>query len=611
MLTVKIGVMRMARPFQSDSYMKNAKSRNVFQQSKNMNLEKDLSQQKKDRLKSWITFYRHNMARFVEHYMGVKLYPYQRFWINLIAMSTNFLGVASRASAKSWLIAVYAIAKCILYPGTIVALCSSTKAQAGLIISSKCVSLIGEHPNIAREVSGYVTTQNKWEVSFHNGSKIDVVISDDRGRGHRSTVSVLEERRLIPTEDIDSIIRPFAVVRQPPYLMKQEFSYLKEEPQEIIITSAYYKSHEWWVEAKKLIKMIVDNDSDVKAIFLDYLICLKHGIKTQKQMKKEKEKFDPISFLMEYGNVPYSSSNSSFFKVNLFKREIKTPWLPLRDSLQKKNPYDIRKTVGEKRIVAVDIAMRKGSANDNTVISCARLLPTKKGWKTEYSYIESHNGKNANLQALRIKQLFYEFTNNEGVLVLDIANFGITVYDILTSVTKDETRGIEYPALTVMNHESLNDKVIEELRDRTLGQNAIPCIYPINATLALNSAIAVSFRDRLKRRMISFLVDDNTMEEALIRVGNKDIIDQEDPDYKAFILQAAVQTTLLINECISLESSMLNGQIKLDEPSGGRKDRYTSCSYLNYYVSLIDKELLKDTNKKSNLEALMDVTYFL
>lgn len=145
--------------------------------------EKEMTRQKKDRLKSWVTFYRNNPSYFVEHYMGVNLFPYQRFWINLISKSTEFLGIASRASAKSWLIAVYSIARCILYPGTTVALLSSTKAQAGLIISEKCVALRDEHPNIARETAGIVTNQNKWEMTFLNGSKIRVIISGEGGRG--------------------------------------------------------------------------------------------------------------------------------------------------------------------------------------------------------------------------------------------------------------------------------------------------------------------------------------------------------------------------------------------------------------------------------------------
>lgn len=163
--------------------LKNMKHFTKADEPLKMLTEKEMTKAKRDRLKSWITMYRHNPSIFVEHYMGVKLYPYQRFWIDLMPRSSEFVGIASRASAKSWLIAVYAIARCILYPGTTVALASSTKAQAGLIISEKCKSLRDEHPNIARECSGLVTNQNKWEMTFHNGSKINVVVSGEGGRG--------------------------------------------------------------------------------------------------------------------------------------------------------------------------------------------------------------------------------------------------------------------------------------------------------------------------------------------------------------------------------------------------------------------------------------------
>jgi len=37
-----------------------------------------------------------------------------------------------------------------------------------------------------------------------------------------------------------------------------------------------------------------------------------------------------------------------------------------------------------------------------------------------------------------------------------------------------------------------------------------------------------------------------------------------------------------------------NGLVKLVEPAGSRKDRYTSVSYMNYYISLMDTDLLRD-----------------
>ena len=560
----------------------------------------DMTRQKKDRLKSWITFYRKNPSYFIEHYMGITLFAYQRFWVNLIARSTEFLGIDSRASAKSWLIGVYAIARCILYPGTTVALASSTKAQAGLIISEKCKAIHDESSNVQRETVNIVTNQNKWEMTFKNGSKINVVISGEGGRGHRSHVTVLEERRLIPTEVIDSVIRPFLVSRQPPHMKKMKYAVieeLREEPQEIIITSAYYKSHEWWPEAKKILREMAAGDPDTKGLFVDYLISLKHGIKTRKQMVKEKAKLDPITFLMEYGNIPYGSSSTSFYKLELFNRTIKRSWRPIRDEVfitEKKNVYDIPKLSEEYRIVSVDVAMRSGPKNDNTIILCARLFPTRKGWQTEISYLESHNGVNTSIQVQRIKQIYEEFKGD--ALVLDLLNSGISVFDGLTSITKDEVRGLEYPAYTVMDDSEgwIDTRVWEELKDRTLGADAIPCIFPIVGSPGLNSAIFVSLRDRLRRRLVHFLVDDNTEEEYLIKAGNKDILDQDNTGVRAYLLQAHLQTTLLINECISLDSVFNNGLVKLVEQPGARKDRHTAISYLNYYVSKMDIALLRE-----------------
>lgn len=578
--------------------------------------EKDMTESKKDRLKSWITFYRFNPSYFVEHYMEVNLYPYQRFWINLISRSTEFIGIASRASAKSWLIAVYAIARCILYPGTIVALASSTKAQAGLIISEKCQMLYDKHPNIARECSSITSNQNKWEMTFHNTSKINVVVSGEGGRGHRSHVTVLEERRLIPNAIIDSVIRPFLVSRQPPYLEKPQYAEIEElheEPIEIIITSAHYKSYEWWPETKKFLKAMAAGDNDIKAVFFDYLIVMRHGIKTRKQMKKEKDTLDPVTFLMEYGNIPYGSSTNSFYKLGLFNRTVKRSWRPMTDEMaitKEKNIYDIPKKADEIRILSVDVAMRAGSTNDNTIITCARLLPSKKGWLTEITYLESHNGMSTNLQALRIKQIYTEFKAD--VLILDVANAGIGVYDSLSSVTKDEVRGVEYDPYTVMATPDIDDKVYEELFARTLGKDALPVIFPITGSASLNSVIAIKFRERLKKRLVSFLVDDNTEEEFLIGARDKNILEQDDSTVRSYLLQANLQTTLLINESISLEMSMAGaaGLVKLVEPAGARKDRYTSVSYLNYYVSIMDTELLKDKYVGSDESEFLGVTMF-
>ncbi len=72
---------------------------------------------------------------------------------------------------------------------------------------------------------------------------------------------------------------------------------------------------------------------------------------------------------------------------------------------------------GEIRIISADIALCEGKQNDNSVYSLFRLLPDKETYKRQVVHIESYNGANSDQQALRLKQLFYDFEADK--LILD------------------------------------------------------------------------------------------------------------------------------------------------------------------------------------------------
>ncbi len=160
-----------------------SRSRNQFLRPKNMTKSSEITKEKKDRLISWITFYRLNVHRFIQHYLGIKLYPYQILWIWGMGVKDSFFTVASRSVAKSWLIGLYAVSRCILYPNSKVVIVSSTMAQAAIIISEKIQGMCNDYPNVAREILTVTTGQNKHEVLFYNGSVIKVVASRDSARG--------------------------------------------------------------------------------------------------------------------------------------------------------------------------------------------------------------------------------------------------------------------------------------------------------------------------------------------------------------------------------------------------------------------------------------------
>jgi len=442
----------MAKGFQSDA-RKNSNTGDVFEKRKDMVRHDVLEGERKERMKRWITFWRRNPHRFIEDYLGVRLYPYQVLMIWMLQKSDLAYIVASRASAKSWLIAVWSLTLGILYPGMKVVICAKTLKQGGIIISEKMNMLRNSHPNVAREIKKLVSNNNEYQVILHNGSSIIVVPSSESARGNRANYIIVEESRLVPREILEFVITPFLEVRSPPYKTKPEYLNKKELMEEGVIsyiTSAGYKAEYWYDYVKSCILQVAKGDKTYSFIALDYLISVFHNIKTVSMIKKETERMDRSGVQMEYLNIPSGESGESFVQAKMFKRNLKKAFYPQRISTYnpKKNPYDVDRTTGEIRLLSVDVAVRANQINDNTIVSCIRLIPNiKKGYLRQLSYIESFKGVNTVVQAKRVKEIYHDF--NGDYIVLDFRNAGASLFDIMTQITPSEERGIELPAMTI------------------------------------------------------------------------------------------------------------------------------------------------------------------
>jgi hypothetical protein len=157
-----------------------------------------------------------------------------------------------------------------------------------------------------------------------------------------------------------------------------------------------------------------------------------------------------------------------------------------------------------------------------------------------------------------------------------------------------------------MDRSEIDQKVKDELRQRTSGTNALPIIFLISGTPILNNDIHVAFRSSLQKKLWSFLIDADEAEDFLLRT-QKDFFNADDSTMRAYLLHPYVQTSLFIAETVNLAMQVVSQNIKLTEGSG-RKDRYISVAYGNYLASLLDKELLKESEGGDDLEALLGVT---
>jgi hypothetical protein len=567
---------------------KNIQTQGIFKQRKDMTIREEISFEKRENLKKWITFYRRNPVRFIETYFEIKLFAYQKLMIWMLQRSDLAYVVASRASAKTWITGVWALTLATLYPGIKIKICAKTMKQASELLSDKLQSIRDTHPMVNRELDTIVCNANGNYASFFNGSSIRVVPSADSARGGRCSYLIIDESRLVSKEIIESVMIPMMETRNPPYrqiVPYSDNSLYEEEGRISYITSAGYKSESWFQYVKTTIKRMLSGDETANFMALDYLICLKHGIKTKQMLRNEMQDLDDVTKQLEYLNIPSGQSGKSFFRISLFPRRMKRAYYPqyMDNYNAKKNPYDVPKTEGEIRILSLDIAARANKTNDITSIWVARLIPKiGVGYSRQLIYGESHKGENALFQAKRTKQIFHDL--NCDYIAMDILNVGAFLYDILTQLTPDEERGIEYDPMTIAENFELDipEKAKEDLVKRTYGVNAKPVIFPITGSQDLNSEIAFAFKDTLKRKLWDFLIGDAEAEEFLLK-NYKELL-TDDGEFKAFLLNVYVQTNLLIGECLNLNMEMVNGRVKLTETPGSHKDRYSSVSYLNYVV---------------------------
>lgn len=560
-------------------------------------------------LLDWVTFYRRNPSRFVQHYFNMSLHLYQHIILYLMAYFPSICIVAARSAAKSFIVAIYACMQAVLYPGSRIVIASATKKQARLIVSEKIKKeILPNAPLLQAEIDTIKDGQNEIEITFKNTSSIVVVAATENSRGYRATVLIYEEFRMIKKFIIDTVLSPFLVTRQVDcYTDNPDYEELIEEPKEIYISSAWYRNHWMWGLIKNLTKDMIFKEGSV-VIAMDYSVTLMHKIKTRKYLLKERRKLDPVSWAIEYENQMIAENAHAYFTYEMLSKNqvLKHPFYPKKDDelfKRGRKKFSLPKQTGEIRIISCDIAAEAGEKNDNSVYSCIRLLPeskeykvsdatgdriqVKQGYRRQLVYLEARNGAETTEQAIRIKQLFYDF--DADYCVLDGRNMGVSIYDSLAKVLYDEQRSREYPPWTCMN-----DK---EWAKRLVIAGQVPVVFVIKATVELNSKIAVAMRTALDSGMFELMVNHTEgVEELQQRIPEYGSLDIED---QIFYERPYMETSALINEMINLEYTVMNqtGIIRIEERPGARKDRYTSVSYGNYFSELLEKDLLSDSSE--------------
>ena len=537
----------------------------------------------------WGSYYRQNIDIFVRDYLQLDFLKW--FQLMLLVMMDRariFLWIAARGMGKSFLIAIFAVVRCILYPGTKVVITSGTRGQSINILEKIQTELMPASPNLRNEIdmSNTKFTGQDAKIMFKNTSYIKVVTASDNARSNRANILIVDEFRMVKKDTIDTVLKKFLTSRRmPPYkeltLEERKAEYAKEPNKSCFLSSAYFKDHWSYHKMLDTFKLMLD---DTKTDFMcgfPYQLSIQEGLLFPEDVEGDmlETDFNEIKWSMEMEATWFGDEDGAFFDFNSISkdRRIQFPMLPGSVASLLGNNQKIRipiKQNGERRILSADIALMssKKHNNDASAVFINQMIPTKSGrYTNNIVYGDTFEGMHTEDQALIIRKLYDEFSCD--YIVLDCTGLGLGVYDALVRDMVDPDTGEIYPALSCCNN--------QEMADRCTARGAEKAIWAIKGSPQLNSECAVLLREGFRSGKIRLLVTEYDAESILPEIKGYNSLSVAE---KVKVQMPYIHTTLLVNELVNLQHEESGGRVRVFERSGMRKDRYSSLSY-NYYVS--------------------------
>ncbi|MDU5350015.1 MAG: terminase family protein [Peptostreptococcus sp.] len=581
----------MAKDNKDWEFYTKTKKRRTIHPNKQKAYEKSLSE--------WVMFWRENPHRFAQDYLGIRLKWFQELILYEFDKKTNSIFIGTRGVGKSFLIALFACCMAILYPNSKIVIVCATKGQAIELINSKIEKeLCNMSVMLRKEIKDFESKQDEKTVRFKNGSFITATNASVNRRGKRATILIVDEAVQLDKLILEQVCQPFLNnIPEYSYRRNPKYSnYSEYENKTIYLTSAWLKAHYFYQDYYIPFVKKMANGKDNFVINIPVATSIREGLISESRVEELKEQMDSISYLMETEAVFFGENANAFFNLdeidkcrritNVFYPPTSVDWI--NEKSKQVKSWDIPKVDGEIRVLSADIALQAGAKNDNSIYSLLRLIPKGKTWKKELVCMESYNGLQAEFQALRLKQLFYDFGCDR--MIIDAHGIGMTVYNELEKEIYDNERGVTYPAWTSYNKDG--DTEFNE----TDSDGALAIMYAMKATLESNHEMAMKLKsDFMSNKLLLPDNDINAKELLNDTIGLSSLSGEKQAKY----LAPFAQTTLLVGELVNLAYDILNGKVKIKEKNTARKDRYSSLAYGNYLCNLIIEEKLK-SDKSEN-----------
>lgn len=565
-------------------------------------LEKDKEQKIMETVAWRAAYYRNNPQRYVSEVLGITLKLFQKILLWCM-MHYNFtMYLAARGQGKTYLTALFCCVRCILFPGTKIVLSSGTLKQANEVLLKIQDDFMKQSSMLRSEIEKCSIGQNDASIYFKNGSWIKTRTSSENSRSARANCIIVDEFRMVDETVLNTVLRKFLTSpRQPKYLNKLEYKHLQERNKEIYMSSAYFKSSWAYKKAQSYTLNFFDDKKKYMIVGLPYQVSIKEGLLSREQVEDEMSELDYNELVqqMEMECLWFGDTDGSLFKFDELasRRKLKKAYMPLSFYNDKIQVPKIMVT--EKRILSLDVALMqstKKKKNDAAALFINDLIQINDtSYQSNFVYGETFEGLTTDDMGIILMRYFYKYNCTD--IVLDTNGIGLGVYDFIIKDQYDQETGETYKALTC-----INDPLMAE---RCNVRDAHKVIWSVKATEKFNNEICVLLRTGIQNGKINFLVSEQEC-DVILKDLYKGFL-KLSPTDQAKLKMPYLQTTFAVYELVKLDHEVKNGNIKVKEISGMRKDRYSSIAYSYWCACQLEHKLKPKTQSTQSLISKLSI----
>ena len=565
-------------------------------------IEKDKQQKIMETIAWKAGYYRANPHRYVSEVLGLSLRWFQQILLWCMMHYNFVMYLAARGQGKTYLTALFCCVRCILFPGTKIVVSSGTLKQANEVLLKIQDDFMKQSSILRSEIEKCNIGQNDASIYFKNGSWIKTRTSSENSRSARANCIVVDEFRMVDETVINTVLRKFLTSpRQPKYLQKPEYAHMQERNKEIYMSSAYFKSSWAYRKAQSYTLNFFDDTKKYFICGLPYQVSVREGLLSRSQLEDEMSEADYNELVqqMEMECLWFGDTDGSLFKFDELtaRRRLRKAFPPLSFCNDKITIPKLTST--GKRILSIDVALMqstKKKKNDASAIFINDLIQVNDtAYQSNFVYGETFEGLKTDELGMIVMKYFYEYQCTD--LVLDTNGIGLGVYDFITKDQICQENGKRYQAMTC-----INDK---DMAERCKVRDANKVVWSVKANANFNNEICVLLRNGIQNGKINFLISEQDADSSLKETYKGYF--KMSPTEQAKLKMSYVQTTFAVYELIKLDHEVKNGNIKVKEVEGMRKDRYSSIAYSYWCACQLELKLKPKTQDTQSLVSKLPI----